>query len=310
MSFIEKTSDGFIRETARWLDIFCELSTEIQKMVLKKIPKEKKEQDIFWREAIRETVKELYYKNWAERIVDNLWQAVCSYLFYRISDLNFRDDVEWVMLEKRGVIKKEEERLKGVVWNDNSVRILYETWIIWHFSIQIWSKIYTYSAKWEWFEFLGNAIKWLLPGLWDANISEQYIEDRLTSSENFEIYDLKFTENQKGRLQNFIDDYKKQKISYSIIWENCVSFVQACLIASWIDVKFEEWIWWNIPWNYNDYLKNIFNSINSYIKNKYEYNFSKFNNLERKIIINLIEKSYWYSKWNLNYIKKINNIWN
>ncbi|EKD44331.1 MAG: YD repeat protein, partial [uncultured bacterium (gcode 4)] len=189
-----------------------------------------------------------------------------------------------------------------MVWNENSIRIIYENSWVWHTFLQIGKYVYTYWTEWD---YLESRIKWIwsiIPNLVNAEITSRGIEEFLLFDKDLTIYDLEYTQQQKDNLQAFVNSSINSKDSYSLLWQNCASFVQAGMIASWIDTTFDAGIWWNIPFVYNWYLNELSKWEFNYIKWNYNYNIDNYSKKDQENITNLVEKNY---NINVNYLHNI-----
>jgi RHS repeat-associated protein len=180
----------------------------------------------------------------------------------------------------------------SIVWNLDSIRIIYEDSWIWHTHLQIWKNVYTYWAEWGFIESRLKGVWSLIPNLFDAEITNRNIEEFLLFKKDLIIYDLSYTDTQKDLLNWFVNNSISWNSTYSLLWQNCASFVQAWLVASWIDVNFEEWFWLNVPYVYNWYLNELSKWNYNYINDVYNYNIWEYSSEEVNSIINTIENNY------------------
>jgi len=190
----------------------------------------------------------------------------------------------------------------AIVWNLNSIRIIYEDSWVWHTHLQIWKNVYTYWAEW-W--FIESRLKWILslvPNVVNANVSVRNIEEFLLFDKDLVIYDIAYDDAQKEFLNTFINDTISWEESYSLLGKNCASFVQAALVSSWIDRNFEEWFWLNIPYVYNWYLDELSKWDYNYINEVYNYSISEFSSDDVTSIVDTIENNYIS---NLDYLLNI-----
>jgi hypothetical protein len=180
----------------------------------------------------------------------------------------------------------------AIIWNLDSIRIIYENSWVWHTHLQIWKNVYTYWVEWG---FIESRLKWiwsLIPNVFDAEITSRNIEEFLLFDKDLIIYDLAYTDTQRDLLLWSINDSISWNDTYSLLWQNCASFVQAALIVSWIDENFEEWFWLNIPYVYNWYLNELSKWDYNYINEVYNYNISEYSSDDIDLIVDTIENNY------------------
>jgi len=189
-----------------------------------------------------------------------------------------------------------------IIWDNNTVRILYEDSWIWHIRIQIWYEIFTFWAKWNFAESRRDWILslfilwWLKWEVWTIHISDYLIE----WWKEVNYYDLNVSNQQKDRLYDYIKSVRDGEFSYSLLWENCSTSVYNSLYISWIENNIIT-AWKILPSNFNNYLLNKSTDEN-FISSFWTYITPTEWSNEQLELINKIEDKTWTNmNWEKNY---------